>query len=269
MKTEVAIRTIGDMLKSPECVENLRQACSAFPPERLVKVAEMLYKRGGRGVDYSNVSLVSFYNAMVECATIGLEPILGRVYFIPYGKDIQLIIGYQGLLELARRGGVEAKANAVFEGDEFVWESGFDENIIHKPNLTVERNEKNLTFVYCVWKLNGEKHVEVMSRAEVEAIRNRSKASTYGPWGTHFVEMAKKTVVRRAAKYWPLTFEVATVVAKDDERTYEQVETASASNALRNKLGIDQPNSKLDEPEPELVVESTEPEPFVPSARLF
>lgn len=270
MGNEVAKRTIGDMLRNPECVETLRQACSTIPPERLVKVAEMLYRKGGKGVDYSNVSLTSFYNAMVECATIGLEPVLGRVYFIPYGKDLQLIIGYQGLLELARRGGVEAKANAVFEGDVFEWESGFEENLIHKPKLDAERDEKTLTFVYCVWKLNGEKHVEVMSRAEVEKIRNKSKASTYGPWGTHFVEMAKKTVVRRAAKYWPLTFEAASIVAKDDERTFEQVSATSATCALRDKLGIERSNrDDVQDVEPETIVDTAEPETIVQPGALF
>ena len=55
---------------------------------------------------------------------------------------------------------------------------------------------------------------------EIEKIRNKSKAYKYDPkksiWTEHFEEMCKKTVIRRAMKYVPMSSELSTVVAKDE-----------------------------------------------------
>src|SRR5260364_418273 len=58
--------------------------------------------------------------------------------------------------------------------------------------------------------------LEVMSRRQVEAIRDASqgwkqavryKKQDSHPWQTHFIEMGRKTVIRRLAKYLPLSVE--------------------------------------------------------------
>ena len=41
-----------------------------------------------------------------------------------------------------------------------------------------------------------------MSLDDIVKIQNSSKAKN-GPWRTHWNEMARKTVVKRASKYWP------------------------------------------------------------------
>ncbi|WP_176686069.1 recombinase RecT, partial [Escherichia coli] len=60
--------------------------------------------------------------------------------------------------------------------------------------------------VYCTVKTPaGDYLTEEMSLAEIEAVRKTSKAafSDKGPWVNHWNEMARKTVVKRASKYWP------------------------------------------------------------------
>lgn len=246
-QTNVIIRNVQETLNSEKCLTALQTACASnLSPSRLIKTVEALIRKTD---SLQECSVQSIYGAVLECATLGLEPILGRAYFVPFRNkggqsDLQLIIGYQGLIELGRRGGVEAKANAVFEGDELVWESGFEENLVHRPNLDSPRDSAHLTYVYCVWKYNSEKHVEVMNRQEVEQIRNCSRCKNYGPWKDFYIEMAKKTVVRRAAKYWPLTVnaDVADALERDDERTFRKNEEAepirSGVEALRTRLGI-------------------------------
>ena len=54
-----------------------------------------------------------------------------------------------------------------------------------------------------------------MTKADVDAIRKRSKASGSGPWVTDYSEMGKKTVLRRMSKRWPLAPELAGAI--DDE----------------------------------------------------
>jgi len=44
---------------------------------------------------------------------------------------------------------------------------------------------------------------EWMTTTDVNAIRNRSKSGKSGPWATDWSEMARKTVLKRAAKYLP------------------------------------------------------------------
>ena len=60
---------------------------------------------------------------------------------------------------------------------------------------------------YVVVKMHsGDYLTECMSREEIDAIKNRSesvKAGKSSPWDTDYGEMAKKTVVKRAYKYWP------------------------------------------------------------------
>ena len=55
-----------------------------------------------------------------------------------------------------------------------------------------------------------------MTVDEVESIRNRSKAKDRGPWVTDYEAMALKTVIRRAAKYLPLSTEAQIAVAADE-----------------------------------------------------
>jgi hypothetical protein len=43
-----------------------------------------------------------------------------------------------------------------------------------------------------------------MTKLEIDGIRKRSKSPDRGPWQTDYNEMAKKTVVHRASKLWPL-----------------------------------------------------------------
>jgi hypothetical protein len=75
---------------------------------------------------------------------------------------------------------------------------------------------------YCVWTLrNGESQFEVMSKEEILAIRDRSSSKTkdgkiVGPWVTDEAEMWRKTVVRRATKYMPMSPEIARAVHADN-----------------------------------------------------
>jgi recombination protein RecT len=74
-----------------------------------------------------------------------------------------------------------------------------------------------MTFVYAVAKLrDGGVQFEVMSRADIEKVKAQSKAASYGPWVSHFDEMAKKTVIRRLFKYLPVSIELQRAVGLDE-----------------------------------------------------
>lgn len=176
----------------------------------------------------------SFLGAIMQCAALGLEPggALGHAYLLPFDKrqkingqwktvdtEVQLIVGYRGMIDLARRSGQiqSLEARAVYAKDEFSVELGLDSNIVHKPAWD-EADRGPLVFVYAVAKLkDGGVQFDVMSRAEIEKIRARSKAKDNGPWVTDFDEMAKKTVVRRLFKYLPVSIEIQRAVGLDEQ----------------------------------------------------
>ena len=75
-----------------------------------------------------------------------------------------------------------------------------------------------MTYVYAVAVLKGGGvQFEVMSRAEIEAVRAQSKAGKSGPWVTHWDEMARKTVVRKLFKYLPVSIEAVRAVEIDEK----------------------------------------------------
>jgi recombination protein RecT len=83
------------------------------------------------------------------------------------------------------------------------------------PNRT---DANKLKFVYAVAKLkDGGTQFEVMSRAEVDAIRARSKAGRSGPWVTDYQAMAQKTVIRRLFKYLPVSIEMQQAIGIDEK----------------------------------------------------
>jgi recombination protein RecT len=172
--------------------------------------------------------------AIIEAAQLGLEPTgtLGGAYLVPYKGQCQLIVGYRGLVDLARRSGeIEAvEARIVREKDEFDFSYGLDPTIVHRPAL--EGDPGPMTHVYAIARYrSGGRQFDVMSLAEVEAIRQRSRAKDDGPWVTDYFEMAKKTVLRRLAKLLPLTVEAREVLSREDEW---EGEARSAQTAVRH-----------------------------------
>lgn len=163
----------------------------------------------------------SLFGAVLQCAALGLEPgsALGHCYLLPYGKTCQLIIGYRGMIDLARRSGqiVSLSAYVVHEADDFHYELGLHPDIRHTPSPSADRGP--VIYVYAVAVLkDGGVQFEVMSRAEVESVRSRSKAGKSGPWVSDWDAMAKKTVIRRLFKYLPVSIE-AVRATEIDERT--------------------------------------------------
>jgi recombination protein RecT len=176
----------------------------------------------------------------MQCAALGLEPggALGHCYLIPFENrrqnrtEVQFIVGYRGMIDLARRSGqiVSLEARAVYAKDKFEVELGLNSRIEHKPDWDAE-DRGDITFVYAVAKLrDGGIQFDVMSRREIERVRNASAgyrvaeavAKKYNktadsPWHSHFEEMAKKTVVRRLFKYLPVSIEIQRAVGLDEQ----------------------------------------------------
>ncbi len=119
-----------------------------------------------------------------------------------------LDISYMGLLHIAQSAGVikwgQCKLVHACDAYETV---GLDKAPAHKYNPFATPEERGAVIGgYCTVKTSdGDYLTEEMSLAEIEEIRKVSKAGTSpkGPWVNFWSEMARKTIVKRAYKYWP------------------------------------------------------------------
>ncbi len=195
----------------------------------------------------------TLFRAAAEAAELGLSlsPTLREADILKvYNKRLGPKGGYEaqfrprfiGYQKLAKNSGeiVDIDAHEVYEWDEFDYQYGLNEYLKHRPGLKpMDYQTKpfwGVRFAYCTWELaGGRKKFEVMDLPDIIRIMNRtqskkkkdyndpnSEMEITGPWVTDFPEMARKTVVRRASKYMPLSAEkmrgFAAAVNLDDKR---------------------------------------------------
>lgn len=217
-KDEIAtVRTALDKMKP--------QMAMALPkhitPDRMLRVAMTAIQNTPKLLECTRESL---YSSIMKSAQLGLEPdgILGQAYLIPFSKNIniggkwhktlevQFIIGYRGLIDLARRSGDVQNiiAKEVYESDEFTVDWSQEVPFTHKPDLSKDRGEVTHFWALARFK-DGGFHWDYMTRSEVETIRDKGNGKTNKIWEDHFIEMGKKTVIRRIAKYLPMSVQKA------------------------------------------------------------
>ncbi len=224
------IKKVSDLLK-----DNQAQLATLLPkiitPSRFMATCINVVQNDEKLHDCTSTSLV---RCMFQAAQMALIPGLRRqCYFVPYNntkkqvKEAQLQIGYQGMLTLARRSGQISIIDAgyVLDGDTFEWSKGFDvvlrhvENSPHrrdgwkdawvgegdKKHLSQDKAWECVTHIYSFAKMtNGERHINVMTKEEIEWHRDRySKAARSGPWVDNIMEMGEKTSIRELCNLLP------------------------------------------------------------------
>lgn len=162
----------------------------------------------------------SFYLALTAAAQLGLEPtgIHGEAYLVPFKNEVTLMPGYQGLVKLALQSEkvMAVWAKAVYEGDFFEMDEGSAPRLTHRPLLTAKEGRTLVAAYACAEMVHGRVVFEVLSRDEIEAIRQVSHGRNGGPWTEWYPEMAKKSAVRRLCKYLPKSSRLKMAVALDE-----------------------------------------------------
>lgn len=177
----------------------------------------------------------SLLGALMTCAQLGLRPgvgALGQAYLLPFwdsktrGQKAQLVIGYQGYVELAHRSGRIASIHArtVYSNDLFTLKYGAaGDDIEHIPTWVGGTRGEPVMF-YAVGRTTegGYSMTDPMTVADMEAYRDRHATAKnrdgkiFGPWIDHFEAMAHKTMIRKLMKLLPKSTEMARAVAQDD-----------------------------------------------------
>jgi recombination protein RecT len=175
-------------------------------------------------VKAANQNPAALEYAIINLASCGisLNPALKEAYLVPRGGKICLDISYMGLVKLATDTGVIewVQAEIVKKNDQFEY-MGVGKAPLHKMSPFADRGE--VVGVYCVAKLSSGEHLStIMSRAECDAIKDKSsQAAKSGPWVSFYEEMLKKTVIKRASKLWPRS-----------ERLYKAVDVVNEHEGL-------------------------------------
>lgn len=217
-----APKTIEDYLKqmAPAMEEALPKHLSV---DRLTRLTMTVIRTTP---ELRQANPASLLGAVMQAAQLGLEPgLLGHCYLLPFKNnkekttDVQFIIGYKGMIDLARRSGhIESiSSHAVYANDEFEYELGLHPKLRHVPDMTGNRGEFIGAYAIAKFK-DGGYQMEFMPKAEIEKRRNSSPGgrSKYSPWNNWYEEMAKKTVLRHMWKYLPISVEIQQATAYDE-----------------------------------------------------
>jgi len=150
-------------------------------------------------------------NAVINIAAVGLtlNPADGYAYLVPEynnqakANECQLRISFKGLVKIATDTGAIkwVKAEIVKTNDTFVYK-GVNQEPTHEMTPFGDRGDT--IGVYCIAKtVDGEYLVDTMPMSEIIQIKGCAK--TQMVWDKWPDEMAKKAVIKRAAKQWPKT----------------------------------------------------------------
>lgn len=252
-KNEIRAFLEGNSLKD----QVARVLPTHLKPERFIRVSITATTRNPKLLECTPAS---FFKCLLDLSALGLEPDGRRAHLIPYGKECTLIIDWKGLAELAMRSGIVSvlHADVVCENDVFDYDRG--ELKTHKVDYRKDRGAIYAVYALCKFK-DGNEKCDVMSIAEVNAIRKRSRSGNNGPWVTDFNEMAKKTVFRRLSKWLPLSAEFRDALDTESDPIDITPEKMAAT------IGTVKPRGELPtiditpEPEPEQPKEPAKEQP--------
>ena len=226
-------------------------------PDRMARVALTAAMRNPLLLECTPESLLS---CLMQCSQFGLEPDGRMAHLIPF-KNRQantvvctLIIDWKGLAALALRSGMIAKLHAdlICDKDEFAFDMG--DILHHRINFRATRGEPYAAYAMAVTK-TGEKFVQVMTKEEIEKIRDNSQGwrafkSGYAktsPWQDAPGEMWKKTAFRRLAKWLPLSSEFRDALEVDDK---SDAVVDTSPKVVKPLFSVAEPEAIADAPMP-------------------
>jgi recombination protein RecT len=249
------VTRLQDAFEHPDFINRIKQAVPKhLSPDRMLAVFVQSVQKTPK---LREVNMMSLLGAFLSVASVGLEPntALQHAHLIPFEKkkwnpatrtrelervDVNVIFGYQGLLELAYRSGLlrSIHADVVWKGDEFDFWYGSGSTLKHKPLGGVRAEGELPVWAYMHANMKGDAEMfEVMPMADILRVRDSTQAYssalyalddankkgwkppasyTEAPWVKHLVPMSKKTVFRAGSKWLPKSIELASAIALDE-----------------------------------------------------
>ena len=163
-------------------------------------------------------------NSFMTMAQLGLMPsdVSGEAYVLPYKGKAQFQLGYQGLITLFYRAGVESiRAEIVRKEDVFTYKNGVVNHEIDIFKSNSDRGE--VIGAYAIGMVNGNEIAKVMNKKDIlEMGKNFSKSfsSEYTPWkekNDPELWMFKKTVLKQLGKLLPKNESIFKAIDEDNQ----------------------------------------------------
>lgn len=205
----------------------------------------------------------SIANSLLDMATQGLNPSKGQCYFIAYGNKLTMSRSYLGTIALTKRikGVKDVKGYAVYKDDKF--ELGFD-ILAGKQKIlefcpSLNRDSKNLIGAFAL--ILGENEILHTEYMDINQIHNAwNRGNMKGNSGAHknFADqMAIKTVINRACKFYVSTSDdsdkIAEFMNKTIEDTDRELEEEKKEFANKEVIEVEEVPENIDEETGEII----------------
>ena len=157
------------------------------------------------------------------------------------------MLGYRGMLKLVERSGKVSYIEAVTvdEEDEFSVKRGLNPDIIHVPS---PNPSGKFHAVYAIARMkDGTSKFDVMFKADVEAIKAKSKTSKFGPWVDFYGEMAKKSCVRRLFKMLAVSSDIERAIVLDETADAGVTQTFDVDLEIETESEVVDNNARVKE----------------------
>jgi recombination protein RecT len=218
MTTSTAIKPLEEISQALTRMEPaFKQALPSHVP--VEKLRRVLITAISQNPDLQIADRPSLYNACMKAAQAGLIPDGKEAALVMFKNQVQYMPMVAGILKLVRNSGELSTITSqiVHKNDAFdFYVDGDGEHLLHRPLTFGDRGEKIGVYALAKTK-DGAVYIEVMTTAQVMAIKGVSRAQN-GPWAGPFAEeMWRKSAIRRLSKRLPMSTDLERVVHADDE----------------------------------------------------
>lgn len=220
-------------------------------PERVVRIALTCITQNPQ---LAECTPESFMGSLFVLAQLGLEPIAGRAYLLPFNnkrkigtewknfKEVQAIIGYKGFVDLFYRheSALSIDMQIVCQNDQFDYEYGTRPFLKHKPSTgdrgdvigyyAVATLRGNATVFRYMTKKDCMEHGQAHSKTWVDykweggqKVPCDPHFDPKSPWSNEPDSMCQKTVLLQLSKLLPLSVDVQKAISVDESsRDYRE-----------------------------------------------
>ena len=207
-------------------------------PANLVRVAATAIRLNPK---LAQCTPASFIGSLIVLEQVGLQPVAGRAYLIPFLNnrkviinnkvqwqkvwEVQALIGYKGYSDLFYRheSALTMEAHEVHQKDKFEYEYGTQSFLRHKAALG---DRGPVTQYYCIAKMKAGGVLFLVMSADECIAHGKKHSKVYDkkagdfmhgtPWRDDVDSMCKKTVLLQLTKNLPLSIETQKALSVDE-----------------------------------------------------
>jgi recombination protein RecT len=246
-----AITTVQKQLNDPKIIKKFEEILDDQGPAFVAGLSTLL--NNNDLLAKAGVNQITTAALKAAALDLSLLPDLGEAYVIPYekrgkvngewqtvGVDVNLQLGYRGLIKLVQNTGRVGKVAgvAIYEANKVKYNRIYGELSIGNPEYDPDVDEPSEVVGYLAYYyLDGNRIEDYWSKTKVmkhvqkfsQAWDNRKgEIRPKSAWGTHFDAMAIKTVIKDLLKYAPKSQQAAKVIKEDDRVDRRDVTPSNA-----------------------------------------